>query len=295
MTRRRPGRPRLPALLTVLLSCVVLVSCGDNHSPESDLPDLPVKYVALGDSYSAAPGVPRQTGPPACMRSNHNYPSLVARKLEPDRFVDVTCSGADTEDMAGRQFTDVAPQLDAVTADTDIVTLGIGGNDFNLFARLVAQCSFLRGEDPTGAPCRTSMNESGKDTLLKIIAVTRRRVADVVRQVQQHAPQAQVLLVGYPQILPATGTCIDRLPLADGDYAYARKINKALTDMVEQVADATETTYVDLWRVTAGHDICADEPWVNGQHEEPEGAAAYHPFAAEQKAAAKQVLAAIRK
>lgn len=282
-------------LIALVLLLGLLTACGDDDTTtKDDLAAAPVKYVALGDSYSAAPGVPSPTGPNSCLRSDHNYPSLVAEELAPDTFVDVTCSGADTDDMGKPQFMDVPAQLDAVTADTDLVTLGIGGNDFSLFAKLVGQCSFVRGQDPTGAPCRASMNTTGKDKLLTIVAATRRRVADVVRRVQQHAPRAQVLLVGYPQIIPAEGTCPDLLPLADGDYAYARKINKALTDMLEEVARGTEATYVDMWRATAGHHICAEDPWVNGQHDQPDAAAAFHPFAAEQQAAAEQVLAAIK-
>ncbi|KRF17748.1 hypothetical protein ASG90_05210 [Nocardioides sp. Soil797] len=289
-----PTRNPLATLATALLLLGPLAACGDDGSTKKDeLAPATVKYVALGDSYSAAPGVPDQTGPDSCLRSDHNYPSLVAEKLQPDTFVDVTCSGADTDDMGRPQFMDVPAQLDAVTADTDIVTLGIGGNDFNLFAKLVGQCAFVRGQDPTGAPCRKAMNVTGKDKLLTTIASTHRRVADVVRQVHQHAPQATVFIVGYPQILPAEGTCPELLPLADGDYAYARKINKALTDTLEDVARTTEATYVDLWRATAGHDMCAKDPWVNGQHDQPDVAVAFHPFAAEQKAAAKQVLAAI--
>ena len=33
------------------------------------------------------------------------------------------------------------------------------------------------------------------------------------------APHAQLLLVGYPQLVPPTGTCAE-LPFARGDYAY---------------------------------------------------------------------------
>ena len=100
-----------------------------------------------------------------------------------------------------------------------------------------------------------------------------------------------MLLVGYPQILPARGTCPELLPLANGDYRYGRMINKALTDMIADVARSTDSEYVDVWAATAGHDICAADPWINGQTHDPKRAAPFHPFAAEQEAAADQVLA----
>ena len=38
-------------------------------------------YVALGDSFTAAPGIPETDGSDGCLRSSHNYPSLVAEQL----------------------------------------------------------------------------------------------------------------------------------------------------------------------------------------------------------------------
>ncbi|WP_169799293.1 SGNH/GDSL hydrolase family protein [Nocardioides jensenii] len=293
MQRLRSALPL--AVLCAVLAGVLVAGCSADaeKTPAEEIAAPTLRYVALGDSYSAAPAVPSPKGSDGCLRSTHNYPSLVAEKLEPDTFLDVTCAGADTTDMTRPQYPEVKAQLDAVSVDTDVVTLGLGGNDFNVFFTLVRQCSFVRSENATGAPCRQAMNATGKDKLLTSIAATRGRMVGVVRQIEQSAPEARILLVGYPQIVPAKGTCPDLLPLADGDYAYGRLVNKVLTEMLAEVARATETTYVDLWSVTAGHDICAKDPWINGQLHDPKRAAPYHPFAAEQKAAAEQVLAAL--
>src|SRR4051794_10127159 len=51
------------------------------------------RYVALGDSFTSGPLIPRQHGKPfACLRSDHNYPSLVAHALRAGVFADVSCS-----------------------------------------------------------------------------------------------------------------------------------------------------------------------------------------------------------
>ncbi|SCF64917.1 hypothetical protein GA0115254_109310 [Streptomyces sp. Ncost-T10-10d] len=50
-----------------------------------------VDYVALGDSYASAPLVPTQVDT-ACLRSDQNYASLVARSKSAT-LTDVTCSG----------------------------------------------------------------------------------------------------------------------------------------------------------------------------------------------------------
>lgn len=277
-----------------LIATSTLSGCGQLSGQGADsVTGDTVRYVALGDSYSAAPAVPSPKGDDGCLRSTNNYPSLVAEELDPEEFIDVTCSGADTEDMGSAQYPKVKPQLDAVTADTDVVTLGLGGNDFNVFFTLVTQCQFARLQDPTGAPCQKAMNTTGQDTLLTNIDSTRERLAAVVEKIQEAAPDARVLLVGYPQILPAEGTCPELLPLADGDYSYGRSINKALTDMLADVAKSTRSEYVDMWTVTAGHDICAADPWINGRINDPKRAASFHPFAAEQEAAATEVLAVL--
>src|SRR5215475_9484051 len=64
----------------------------------------PPRYVSLGDSYTAAPLVPDQTGSPVvCLRSRHNYPSLVAAATSAATFSYVSCQGATTVNMTDLQ------------------------------------------------------------------------------------------------------------------------------------------------------------------------------------------------
>jgi hypothetical protein len=48
-------------------------------------------------------------------------------------------------------------------------------------------------------------------------------------------------------------------------------------------------------KASRGHDLCADDPWVNGSVTDQKRAAAYHPFAEEQVAVADLVVAGIRR
>ena len=58
--------------LTALLVAVVVPGTAAARKP-------PQSYVALGDSYTAGPIIPvQQTDPLGCLRSDHNYPHLVA-------------------------------------------------------------------------------------------------------------------------------------------------------------------------------------------------------------------------
>lgn len=63
-------------LAAFVLSALVFLVLGAPSSQAS----APLRYVALGDSFSAASGVlpPDPTAPPQCMRSTSNYPHVIA-------------------------------------------------------------------------------------------------------------------------------------------------------------------------------------------------------------------------
>lgn len=46
------------------------------------------------------------------------------------------------------------------------------------------------------------------------------------------------------------------MPVARGDVRYLRTIRWVLNDAVRRAADATGATYVDLNKVSDGHDAC---------------------------------------
>ena len=58
----------------------------------------------LGGSYTAAPLVPTQVGQPKdCVRSDRNYPSIVAAVAGASQVRDVSCTSATTEDLTAPQ------------------------------------------------------------------------------------------------------------------------------------------------------------------------------------------------
>lgn len=291
----------VPAVLVVLLA-----GCATGSGAEPGGPDptaaptaapeqgarTGLRYVALGDSYTAAPGLPGAALP--CLRSAENYPSLVAGSLgEPVVLDDRSCVGADTSSLTQPQRlggSRLPPQLDALDARTDLVTLSMGGNDEALFVRLLSGCLSLAADDPDGSPCADA---DAASPLASVLPTIQQRLVDAVEEVRRRAPSAQVLLVGYPQLVPARGGCPDRLPLAAGDVGFARGVNRALADAVEAAAAAAGAGYVDLWRASRGHDVCADEPWVNGAGVDPSGAIPFHPLPVGQRATADLVVAEV--
>ncbi len=261
-------------------------SAGQAGTEVATFGDLPeqIDYVALGDSYSAGPLVTTiRSDPSGCVRSTDNYPAFLAGWLSVESYRDVTCSAADTSDMAGPQQvfggTAVAPQLDAVSEDTDLVTLGIGGNDFGIFSSLI-------GCAPGGAQaCPPGLQQR----LLRDAGRVRTRVAGVVRQVFERAPEAEVYVVGYPQVLPAEGGC-PAVPLPAGQLESAASVAQELNDSLRTAAEAAGATYVDLDEASAGHDVCAGrEAWINGPEAQPGIAAPFHPVLAGMRGVAEEV------
>ncbi|MEN8675168.1 SGNH/GDSL hydrolase family protein [Nocardioides sp.] len=255
-------------------------------------------YVAMGDSYTAAPLFPlaEQEQINGCLRSDQNYPALVASQLDVP-LIDVSCSGASTTSMfAAQRFIDNErpPQLDSLTSDTDLVTLGIGANDFRYFSKMIFTCLKVAKRDPEGSPCRDkNLTPKGRDRIERHLGEIRRNVSRVVRTIGRKAPNAQILLVGYPQLLPAEGTCRNKLPLAVGDYAYTRDLNLRLSNAVRKGGVKAGAEFVDLVEASQGHDICSKEPWVAGIRGAPKRAMGLHPYPAEQQAVADLLVAMI--
>jgi lysophospholipase L1-like esterase len=240
-------------------------------------------YVALGDSYTAGPLIPFiRLDPLGCVRSTRDYPALLARTLGVRHFRDVSCSGATTADMTSSQsvpFGHNPPQFEALSEDTDLVTLGIGGNDGDVFGDLISTCPTLRSDDPDGNPCQQHYTVNGTDQIKARVAQTEKNLANVLAGIHQRAPEATVLVIGYPRIVPKHGYCPARLPLAKGDYAWLNSVEVDLDDaLAKAVAADGNASYVDTYR--PGHSVCAQgaAAWVNGQGLKLFRAAPYHPF-----------------
>ena len=242
---------RMRRTLAVLTTAAALVALG---TAPSQATSQPLRYVALGDSYSAGSGVlPPDPTSPFCARSLANYPHLIAARIGA-RLTDVTCGAAETKDFSQSQYPGVAPQLDAVRRHTQLVTMTIGGNDNNTFIDAIAECGAAGLSTlGQGSPCRDMY---GNQFRHDIRHQTYPALVRALRAVRHKAPHARVAILGYPWILPKTEGCFDKMPVAEGDVPYLRGIQATLNDAVSRAAASTGATYVDFSRVSEGHDAC---------------------------------------
>ncbi|GAA4119672.1 SGNH/GDSL hydrolase family protein [Knoellia locipacati] len=277
------------ATLALGLASPALAATGATTGPR--VPAGP--YVALGDSFSAGSGVLplSPTANPQCTQSALNYPKLLAQRSG-RALTDVTCGGADTSDFTTSQFTGVTPQLDAVTPAARLVTIGIGGNDSSVFTSIIRQCATAGlGTAGQGSPCKDTYGSSYADT---IRTKTYPAVRAAIAAAKARAPQARIVVPGYPQILPPTTGCFAKMPIATGDVPYVNGIEQTLNAALKQAAADNGATFVDMWAPSAGRDAC-QLPWVRWV-EPLAGSLNYvpvHPNAAGERAYADQISARV--
>ena len=214
------------------------------------------------------------------------------------KLTNVACSGASTDSLTGPMLDLIRrwqpAQLDALTSDTRLVTLGIGANDYGLFAFISQTCPRLAEQHPGRGSCtdQGQDSEAAADLSAKLKAVTT-RVTAILHLIRQRSPKAKILLVGYPQVVPAHDTCA-QLPLAAVDVPFAHRVIDGLNRSLSAAARTSNVAYVDVSAATQGHDICSKTPWVAGKAPVNGGAAPWHPFAAEQQKVAQLIVAALR-
>lgn len=246
-------RHRLVAALAAALT--IAGAPGLPASQASERSIEPLRYVAMGDSYSAASGVlpPDPTAPPQCLRSTANFANVIA-KATGAALTDVTCGGAQTKDYFEPQYDGVPRQLAALRRNTQLVTMTIGGNDNNTFIGAIVSCGTAglttAGQ---GSPCKDRYGDSFAHD---IRSKTYPALVRTLKAVHRRAPRAEVAILGYPWILPTQGGCFDKMPIAEGDVPYLRGIQALLNRVVRRAAADTGSTYVNLNRVSEGHDAC---------------------------------------
>jgi GDSL-like lipase/acylhydrolase family protein len=212
-------------------------------------------YVAMGDSYTSAPGVipPSPTAPAECGQSAVNYPHLVASALNLS-LTDVSCGGAKTEDFTVAQFPDQPPQFDALSESTEVVSVGMGGNDGNLFGTLVAGCTETDiGKPNVGAPCKKKF----ESFVTKTFEETRAPQEAALAEIHVLAPNAKVFVVGYPEITPTHGYCPSAIPWTTGDLKWFHsKVQMRGNAGLRNEAKANGAIFVDTFKPSAGHNAC---------------------------------------
>ena len=205
----------------------------------------PAAYVALGDSYSSGVGAqPYVSKSGSCRRSPQSWVHRLGRKLTTFR----ACSAATIADV-------LALQLEPFPADTQLVTITIGANDAD-FGNVLSTCLF---DAPADCDSRVDRAERYMRQQLR---GRLRRVFDAIRG---RAPQATVIVAGYPRL-------VARLPWCGGDGTLADREQRRLNEASDVLARTTAAEvrrhpgfrFADVRTAFDGHEVCSSAPWIHG-------------------------------
>ena len=253
-----------------------------------------LNYVALGDSYAAGYGLLPLTGAPVpgCVQSANNYPHQIAAALKMN-LTDVTCTSATTANIVTTpQVTaaGVAPlQISALSADTDVVSLTIGGNDVGFF-EIASSCVSLSAAGPlagdTTIPnCTAAYTASGTDVLAaKIRYVVAPAISNTLAAIKTAAPNAKIFVVGYPSITPDVANTpaagcftpaltpnfqppfpVNSFPFSNVDVPYIHSVEVALDQALRSATVAAGATYVAALSGSVANSACASSnPFISG-------------------------------
>jgi hypothetical protein len=291
-------------------------ACQSSALPDQD-PTRPI-YVALGDSYSAGEGAPLAqacagqdflpgtekaggiTGSTGCHRSVEAWPVLVWQGLNPTYQLSFhACSGAVINDYyaphAGQDAQSVwltGPPNPSVK----LVTFTFGGNDAD-FATTMNSC--------------VNRLDNLFDSCLAALSVPTAKIDDLAGppgswpghhtlsefygDIRHAAPDARVLVVGYPRLFP------EAPPRGGCGGGAGRNISENEMLGLDQTADEADRVirraalaagfeYVDVSDVLQDHSVCSqNDAWINRAlpHNVQQS---FHPNVAGQRAIAARVL-----
>ncbi len=231
------------------------------------------KYVALGDSYASGTGAGDYGDSGSCKRSANAYAQLWANANGPAAFSFVACSGAVTSDV-------LANQVGAITADTELVTISIGGNDAG-FADVMTDCNL--GSDDSCVARNQEAQDFARSTLPG-------RLDSVYTEIRNRAPSAHVVVLGYPHIYQLGGDC--SVGLSETKRGAINGSADVLAEVVSGRSSAFGFTFVDGRSAFAGHEICSAGDWWLNSITWPIDES-YHPNAAGQSGGYYAALSAV--
>lgn len=252
---------RFAALTSAFFVTTALALTGASAAASAQLPTA-TGYVALGDSYSSGVGAGSyDSASGSCKRSSRAYPALWAAAHSPSSFQFTACSGARTGDV-------VSGQLGPLNSSTGLVSITIGGNDAG-FADTMTTCA-LQGE----SACLARVAQART-----YIANTLPGQLDTVYQaIDQKAPNAQVVVLGYPRFYKLNGSC--SVGMSEKSRAAINAAADDINDVTAKRAADHGFRFADVNTTFAGHEICSGSSWLHSVTFPVDES--YHPTAAGQ-------------
>jgi lysophospholipase L1-like esterase len=205
----------------------------------------PLQYVALGDSYAAGYGA--EATRDACGRTAAAYPALLARESRGGLALrNAACIGATTAD--------VIRQSSVLSRNTGLVTITAGANDLSI-KQVLQTCM----SPAFAAACQRENALVNR----KLATVLPRDLNRMVRTVVTAAPNARVVITGYPLPFAKNRQC-PAVPVDARLRTRANQVISRLNSVIAAAAGRNKVRYVDVEQSFAGHGLCSPRPWLVG-------------------------------
>jgi lysophospholipase L1-like esterase len=250
------------ALSAAIAASLALAGAAPHALAQDAPPSLAgARMVALGSSFAAGSGdAPiKPDTPKRCGRSWENYATLLAEQLRMV-LVDATCGGATSAHVLG-PWNELPAQVEAITADTRLVTITVGGNDIGYVGYLLAESCKVRGPILLGgadAVCPV-VPVPGPEAYARLL----RDLRSIATQASSRAPGARLVFVQYLPMVPKRAC--GEVPISAAAARTAREIAKQLAAVTTQVARETGSVLYDAGEAASPHLPCGTgEPWVVG-------------------------------
>ncbi|OCC09158.1 SGNH/GDSL hydrolase family protein [Streptomyces sp. PTY087I2] len=202
-------------------------------------------YAALGDSYSSGVGAGSYLSDSGdCRRSTAAYPYLWQAANSPASFDFVACSGATTSSVA-------SSQLGVLNASTSLVSVTAGGNDVG-FADVMQDC--VLGSEAT---CLSSVDAA----VAQMNNTLPGRLDSLYGSIRARAPQAQVVVLGYPRFYQLSGSCI--AGLSEAERAAINNASDVLNDVIAKRSADAGFTFSSVVDEFTGHELCSGDAWLH--------------------------------
>lgn len=228
-------------------------------------------YVAIGDSEAAGTGNMPYVDD-ACKQSKKAYPLVLSDALGAP-VVSAACAGADTSDVALQAL--ALAEAGVLGDATQLVTITAGVNDIG-WQGVLAACS----STGTAEACAAA-----KAAAIAAVPGIAPDIAELVGLVRQLAPNAYIVVTGYPLLFGAvTDSCsVGSFQGAPVKFTAQQtaEVNAGLLGINAAIAGGVslyqaaftaqfgmpdpKVEYVDVTAAFAGHALCdTGERWING-------------------------------
>jgi lysophospholipase L1-like esterase len=230
-----------------LLAAITIATVATFLAPTAPAQAAAPPYVALGDSYSSGVGTRSYINDgTSCQRSTYAYPSLLAaQKGYALNFR--ACSGAKIPDVT-------TTQLGALSSATRYVTISVGGNDAG-FADVLTECA-----TPWWAG---DCNGAIDDARAFINNTLPGRLSTLYSSIRSKAPNARVVVVGYPRIFMGED-CNAGTWFSPDEQSRLNSTADLLNSKLSAAASARGFGWANPTSRFIGHAVCDDVEWING-------------------------------